>query len=198
MAYTNAWTTSSPLGGDPANADDDFRKLRLDLEERLEDVIDDLSADPVTTLTGVVSKKFHWSIGFDTEANHAVQASTFALVPDAVSVSIIHYAPVLVPVGTTLQSVVVRCYRSSTATTIFNIILARIDDTPTKVEFSTQSPTADDTWQDVTFSSLAHTVLASNSYFLRFQMTANSAAADSVRLLHFYFTYDRTYATQGI
>jgi hypothetical protein len=49
MPYTDAWTVSFPGGGDPANVDDDMRRLRLDLEERLKQHIvgfDDDTIDP--------------------------------------------------------------------------------------------------------------------------------------------------------
>ena len=49
MAYTNNWTTVAPAGSAAANtADDEIRKLRLDMEERLEEVvIEDMTTDPV-------------------------------------------------------------------------------------------------------------------------------------------------------
>ena len=58
MAYTNSWTTVAPAGSAAANtADDEIRKLRLDLEERLEEVaIVDITVDPVVHKDLDVSK----------------------------------------------------------------------------------------------------------------------------------------------
>ena len=49
MAHTNAgWPTNIPVSSDPLNtADDQLRRLRLDLKERFNDFVDDITADPV-------------------------------------------------------------------------------------------------------------------------------------------------------
>ncbi len=48
MAYTNVWNSNSPPGSqDAKTADDEFRKFRLDIEERMEDkFITDVTVDP--------------------------------------------------------------------------------------------------------------------------------------------------------
>ncbi len=48
MAYTNAWSNIVPAGSDALNtADDQIRRLRLDVQERMDDVVADWTADPV-------------------------------------------------------------------------------------------------------------------------------------------------------
>ena len=49
MAYTNpGFPTNIPAGSDNLNtADDQLRRLRLDLLERLNDIVDDITTDPV-------------------------------------------------------------------------------------------------------------------------------------------------------
>ena len=49
MAHTNAgWPVNIPAGSDALNtADDQLRRLRLDLKERFNDIVDDITADPV-------------------------------------------------------------------------------------------------------------------------------------------------------
>lgn len=49
MAHTNAgWPTNIPVSSDPLNTtDDQLRRLRLDLKERFNDFVDDITADPV-------------------------------------------------------------------------------------------------------------------------------------------------------
>ena len=49
MAHTNSgWPTNIPVSSDPLNTtDDQLRRLRLDLLERFNDIVDDFTADPV-------------------------------------------------------------------------------------------------------------------------------------------------------
>ena len=48
MAYTNPWTNVFPLGSQQAHtADDEFRKLRLDIFERMNDLVESWEDDPV-------------------------------------------------------------------------------------------------------------------------------------------------------
>ena len=49
MAHTNAgWPTNIPAGGDNLNTtDDQLRRLRLDLLERMNEIVDDFTTDPV-------------------------------------------------------------------------------------------------------------------------------------------------------
>jgi hypothetical protein len=48
MAKTHPWVTTVPSGSEQAStADDHFRRLRLEIEERMNDIVEDWSADPV-------------------------------------------------------------------------------------------------------------------------------------------------------
>jgi hypothetical protein len=48
MAYTNVWTIVSPTGSTPAKQiDEEFRKFRLDVQERMNSIVTDWTADPV-------------------------------------------------------------------------------------------------------------------------------------------------------
>ena len=48
MAYTNSWSNIVPAGSDAlSTADDQIRRLRLDVQERMDDVVADWTADPV-------------------------------------------------------------------------------------------------------------------------------------------------------
>lgn len=52
MAYTHAWTDNVPLGSEAAaNIDDFMRRARLDIHERMNDVVVDWTADPVVPKT---------------------------------------------------------------------------------------------------------------------------------------------------
>lgn len=46
--YSNDWTANRPLGSAQANTvDDEIRALRLDIQERMNDLVEDWTADPV-------------------------------------------------------------------------------------------------------------------------------------------------------
>jgi hypothetical protein len=48
MAHSNLWDETSPPGTQQARtADDEFRKLKLDIRERMNDIVVDWTADPV-------------------------------------------------------------------------------------------------------------------------------------------------------
>lgn len=48
MAYDNDWSIIIPAGSDLlSTADDHFRRLRLDIGQRMDDIVDDWTADPV-------------------------------------------------------------------------------------------------------------------------------------------------------
>ena len=58
MAHTNSgWPTNIPAGSDALNtADDQLRRLRLDTKERMNDIVDDWTADPIVRKTLDVSR----------------------------------------------------------------------------------------------------------------------------------------------
>ena len=58
MAHTNSgWPTNIPVSSDPLNTtDDQLRRLRLDLKERFNDIVDDFTADPIVLADIDVSK----------------------------------------------------------------------------------------------------------------------------------------------
>ena len=58
MAYTNSgWPTNIPAGSDNLKtADDQLRRLRLDLKERFNDIVDDITTDPVIPKKLAVSR----------------------------------------------------------------------------------------------------------------------------------------------
>jgi hypothetical protein len=55
MAKTYPWSTIIPAGTEQAStADDHIRRLRLEIEERMNDIVEDWSADPVVLQTSEV------------------------------------------------------------------------------------------------------------------------------------------------
>lgn len=66
MAYTNSWSNTVPAGSAAANTiDDAIKQLRLDIQERMDALVDDWTADPVvltTTADQTVTRFYHHSI----------------------------------------------------------------------------------------------------------------------------------------
>ena len=57
MAYSNSWSNIIPVSSDPLNTtDDQLRRLRLDVQERMDDLVDDWTADPVVPKTLAISR----------------------------------------------------------------------------------------------------------------------------------------------
>jgi hypothetical protein len=64
MPHTNAWSNLIPLGSDLAgHIDDDIRQLRLDVFERMNDIVVDWTADPIV-LKPISSNDNHRYIPF--------------------------------------------------------------------------------------------------------------------------------------
>lgn len=62
MAYTRSWNDATPAGTRAANQiDDAIREFKVDVHERMDDVVDDWTADPVVpkdSITGKVDGKY--------------------------------------------------------------------------------------------------------------------------------------------
>lgn len=55
MPYDNPWVNNTPLGSDLANTiDDQIRRLRLDIQQRMDDVVNNWFADPVVPTGGTL------------------------------------------------------------------------------------------------------------------------------------------------
>lgn len=120
MAYSNVWDSNSPPGSQAANtADDEFRKFRLDIEERLEDkFVTDVTLDPLVVkpeiLGNVVGKRYlvhHSAFVPDVTWNSSILATTFTRTAlyiehesaDANTRSM--WAPLHIPPGVTISGI---------------------------------------------------------------------------------------------
>jgi len=120
MAHTNAWNTTDPPGSEQAkNIDDHIRKVRLDVGERLSDIVTDIMADPLVLkpqYSGAVDGKqivipfssFNSSIiGKEVTYGHGCLT--------AFSDSHVVLAPIILPPGTTIKKVELLCDAGDTA-----------------------------------------------------------------------------------
>ncbi|KKN23046.1 hypothetical protein LCGC14_0908890 [marine sediment metagenome] len=187
MAHTNAWSNVVPAGSDPLNtADDQIRRLRLDIQERMDEVVDDWTADPVT-LSYPLGVPLHWSLGMIDRATttHSVlwggSGSERVLSPTAAGAQYIMYIPVPMKTGITLASAKIRIYRDTGAVIVLEMKHVGNTGTETTLGTATSSSTG---WHDLLITGLAHTVLADNVYLMRINVTADGSSGTSARLLY--------------
>jgi hypothetical protein len=142
MAFTNPWSNIIPAGSDPANtADDEIRQLRLDIDERMDTIVGDWSADPIVNLT-TIRKTAHWSDGnFDplgvSTLTEGYEVFGVQLHPVTQGQTAVWRMNMGLPVGATLQKVDFRVFRGNVFT-VMNIQVAEADDTiPSEFVLST-------------------------------------------------------------
>lgn len=109
MAYTNAWSSAAPLGSVPASTvDEEIRKARLDLEERLLDKVFNtpFTADPLVVRPEILGNKTGKTlyIGFAEFAFQNDVAGTINFGNDSNWNGLANtaYAPFILPVGCTI------------------------------------------------------------------------------------------------
>ncbi len=201
MAYDNAWSIIIPAGSDPLNtADNHIRQLRLDVGQRMDDIVDDWTADPIISNTSII-KTYHWSIGVFLDSNTADNVDNSGdgkgSLLSTSSADVFWQMPLIdIPVGGTLQSVLFRSYRDDAASSI-DCSLFRLDQTPSRTTLGTVSSSSTAGWHDLTIGSLAHTILVSNAYYAQIQLSPNDAAGD-VQFSTMTVTYDRGFALQDL
>lgn len=143
MAYTNAWSTTSPANTDPAsNAATDMRKIRVDVAERIETLIGagNFSEDPIVVVSPTYSHRIHWS-EFQVYSGSAswgvASTSAYGLYSTSTTTSTL-YAPVLLPRGVTvIELAAYGANHSSSGTMIFT--LESIDATTSTVTQTTHA-----------------------------------------------------------
>lgn len=201
MAFSNPWSNIIPAGSDPANtADDELRKLRLDVDERMDTLVGDWSADPIVVLTGI-RKTAHWRLG----AFERVGATGFYevegilggfMTPDALATTVRWGIPLVLPVGAILQKVEGRVYRDQAGSAL-DMIARKVTDVPADTSLAQDVSASVAGWHTLTVSGLAQTVAVDESYYANFTMTA-AVTVNSVQLAQVHYEYDITSAFQGI
>lgn len=204
MAFTNPWSNIIPAGSDPANtADDEIRQLRLDIDERMDTIVADWSADPIVNLTGI-RKTVHWSDGnFDPLGSDTMtdgwMVFGIGVHPATKDVQNVWRLPMDIPVGAVLTEYSGRVYRD-TVLSLMNVTVVEADDaTPSEFVLDTSPVGGIGGWVDVGNSGLAITRVQDKPLLIKVNMTATLLAPlDSVRLFQVHYVYDITNALQGI
>lgn len=202
MAFTNVWSNIIPAGSDPANtADDEIRQLRLDVDERMDTLVGDWSADPIVVLTAIRKTK-HWSdgsfdpLGSDT-LTEGYKVFGVGLHPAAVLGNLVWRINLSLPVGAVLQTVTGRVFRDSVLGIMAMDVVEADDATPSEFSLATVAASSLAGWHDLTLSTLALTVAQDKPLLVKFNL-ASTISPDHVRIFQVHYEYDLTHALQGI
>lgn len=204
MAYTNVpWTNSVPLGSEAANlADDYLRRLRLDVQERMDDIVEDwINDDPVAVLTR--DKYIHWQAGC---ANRGTGASIIGdydspvgivgayVNPYAASQDLYWRMALPLPPGAELTEVIAMMGKGNAGDTV-QYQVSRMDTAGALASVATGSAgVADPT--EVSSGALTHTILADEYYFMSVYLRA-AAVATSPKFYGVRLLYTLDFALQG-
>lgn len=140
MAYTNPWTTAQPVDTDAVSgADDEIRKLRLDIQERMDDIMGvpgGWATDPITQ-TQTRKQHIHWSDFSSTQGGSTLAVAGDFCINSASAVTM--YAPVLLPRGVTVTMMEIQG-KSTGTTAALTCTLEKVDattGTPTRTTLAT-------------------------------------------------------------
>lgn len=86
MPYTNPWVDNIPLGSAPANTiDEQLRRLRLDIHERMNNIVVDWETDPVVPLASVGMVQS--GVGYDDFESGGDKAQNYAAIVASLAIN---------------------------------------------------------------------------------------------------------------
>lgn len=205
MAFTNPWSNIIPAGSDPANtADDEIRQLRFDIDERMDSIVGDWSADPLFSLTGI-RRTVHWSDGnFDplgvSTLTEGYEVLGVQLHPVTQGQTMVWRMNMRLPVGAILQKVDFRVLRSSILT-IMSIEVVEADDAiPSEFVLATAPVGTFTGWVTPSLGPALGFVVAQDKPLLA-KVNMNygiGSAATDLGLFQVHYEYDLPAALTGI
>jgi len=195
MAFSNVWSNVIPAGSDPANtADDEIRQLRLDIDERMDTVVGDWSADPLFVLTDI-RKSVHWSDGVVGINDTGWDVTGLGLHPSASPSNFNWNIHIPLPVGAILNLVDFRIFLNNASST-FIVGVNELNDTPGSTSLGSTTIVTIPGWQTITISGLAHTVLQDRPIVLSHFMS-NLIDFTGTRIFMDHYEYDLPSAITG-
>lgn len=202
MAFTNPWSNIIPAGSDPANtADDEIRQVRLDVFERMNQIVPDWTADPIVALTSI-RKTRHWSdgnfdpLGSDT-LTEGYAVTGLGVHSAAVGTNLIWRLPLQLPVGATLQSLISRVFKDNVAGLLGISVVEADDLTPSETSLASTTVGPITGWQTITQAALGLVVAQDKPLIARYSLNS-AAAGNNVRLFQCHYEYDIPAALTGI
>lgn len=188
MAYTNIWSVLTPANLDSsAGAAADMRKIRLDIQERMETLLGtgNWATDPVTVLgSSDLYLMYHWSdfnilsaTGGVTWA--AVVGTQYGIAPSSTTTGTM-YCPMVIPRGVTITSIEI--LGGTGATSTLTLTLEDIDATTGTIALTTHATasmlagTTQSSKASATVSVQVDTTLTNyRHYYLKLVLVASSA-----------------------
>lgn len=195
MAYTNAWSNAIPAGSVAANfIDDHIRQLRLDIDERLATIVNDIDADPLTLKTNIVDKlpfTMHWSQSVQfvdpstpAEPDYATDTGGFGSVcPANINDLIIREFSLSNLKGITISEISAYVYRAAGASVAISLGKQTRANPPVSSSWGSTS-SAIVGWHALTISGLSELIDPDVAYFFTITLVADSSNADSARLIN--------------
>lgn len=202
MAFTNPWSNIIPAGSDPANtADDELRQLRLDINERMDELVEDWAADPLFVLTGI-RRTLYWTdgafqiFGSGSTLTEGYSNSSLKMHPAQLADTIEWIIRMDVPVGATLQRMEGRVFRDDAAGGM-TMQGKRTTNAPSSIAFNTQTSTFLAGWHTLVASALAEDAVVDEMLIAEFGLTSINST-EEVGLFSLTYEYDIPFALIGL
>lgn len=198
MPYTRVWVNNVPAGGNDARtADDEFRNLRADIEERMGTLVTGWTTgsatDPIVPkpeILGNVTGKImylHHSI-FVGHSNNNESRSTQYTAPQAQNGNYDFFAPLILPVGVTLRTIVGLFDRQSQPIALEVAYTDAV--TGAFTSFSSISDNATAGVFQKSLSSINHVIVSGRFYFIHATLGGQFGGGLASRLYGVFATFD--------
>lgn len=176
MAYTNTWSNIIPAGSAAANTvDDQIRQLRLDIQERMDDIVIDWTADPVVldvgvigAQTGVVRFFGPWLIA-PARDDDDVSWGNFYFEADN-NANFPAFMPLALPVGAVVTEITIISDKNTATNYDATFNHSAYATSPVFTEVSSVTVSATGVREDTVFTG-THTVATLRVYMLKFNST---------------------------
>ncbi len=199
MAYTNfPWVNNIPAGSDPANtADDQFRQLRLDVQERQNDIVEDWAGDdPVAVKTR--NKHIHWTAGvpFGSGATWTSVTGVSSYVNPLSAPGSLHWLMAIPHLpGATITEIVALIGRAMVADTV-QFIVSRMNAAGAISAVAAATAAITGTPQELSSGVLAEVMAADEYYWFDIQLAPFSTPSNA-RFYGIRIEYTLAFALQG-
>ena len=193
MAYSNSWSNIIPVSSDPLNtADDQLRRVRLDVQERMDDIVEDWTADPVVpkAVADAATRWRHWSEGvIDRGTDEYSNFTARVLISPTISLQIGWYAPLPLIVGRTLTSVIARVNRvNSSATITLQVVKLSVNaDPPVETALMGTVTSVSTGWEDLSSGVLSEVIDGNHVYLAVVTLDPDGSTANTARFLAYRY-----------
>lgn len=197
--YTNVWNNAAPLGSIQAfTLDEEIRKLRLDIEERMTALVTGFTTgaatDPVVALPelkGNVTGKvlhMHHSIFVAHSATNESRSNLYCA--PSTTGTLGFWSPLSIPVGCTLQNVTGTFDRQTLTVSLIVGYTDALTGAVTILATRSDGATAGVFQKDVQVADLAHVIVTGRYYFIEVDLDGFVAGGKFSRFYGAFARYD--------